>query len=99
MKLTFIICALFFASCARQTFIPAGVLIRAGDAKIEKCALCDTEAFIIHFPKEVYFKDFDGAIPGVLGVSQNNKYSIVVRVGLGFDQVKVLKKVAKSAEK
>ena len=91
-----VLCAIFLASCARQTFIKPGTLISAGNAKIEKCAICDGQAFFIHFPKEVDFRDFDATIPGVQAVSQNDKHSIIVRVGMAFDQIEVCKKVAKS---
>jgi len=95
MKYIFL-CAIFLASCARQTFIQPDTIISAGNAKIEKCVVCDGQGFYIHFPKEVSFLDFDATIPGVNLLVQNDKYSIFVRVGMAFNQIEVLKKVAKS---
>lgn len=94
--LLFTLSAVLLTNCTTQTFIKPGTLVEAGTAKIEKCSLCDGQAFYIHFPKEVSFKDFDTTIPGVQAIAQNDKYSIIVRVGLAFDQIEVLKKVAKS---
>lgn len=99
MRFLTITIALLLTSCARQSFIKPGTFTIINDnAVIEKCANCDIHAFFIHFPKEVSAADFDAALPGVESITQNDKYSIIVRVGVAFNQVKVLRSVAKSGK-
>ena len=89
--------ALFFLlGCTRQIFMPPGSFVPYGKVKIEKCAVCDSQSWVLHFPRTVDASAFETQIEGVDSISQNDRYSIVVRVGAAFDQFVVLKKVIKS---
>lgn len=96
--LPFIALFLLFG-CTRQIFMPPGSFAPYGKVKIEKCAVCDSQSWVIHFPRTVDAWAFDQKIEGVELISQSDKYSIVVRVGAAFDQFAVLKKVVKSEKK
>lgn len=90
---------IFSFGCTRQVLVHPGVIAKVKQAKIVKCTLCDDESFTVHYPRTVKDSSFDKTIPGVLLISQNDRYSIVVRVGMAFDQLKVLKAVVKSENK
>lgn len=89
-------CVVLLTSCTRQVYVQSGELISVGTTKIEKVPHGDGQVFFLHFNKEVDYRDFDATIPGVTVIQQNDKYSLLVRVGFAFDQVEVLKQVIKS---
>lgn len=96
--LSFIVLLLLFG-CTRQIFMPPGSFVSYGKVKIEKCSICDARSWVLHFPQTVDAEAFDPNTQGVESISQNDKYSIVVRIGAAFDQFAVLKKVVKSEKK
>lgn len=79
--------------------MPPGSFVPYGKVKIEKCSVCDAQSWVLHFSRTVDSAAFDQKIEGVELISQNDKYSLVVRVGAAFDQFAVLKKVVKSEKK
>lgn len=99
-KSSFLFIALFLLfGCTRQIFMPPGSFVPYGKIKIEKCSVCDAQSWLLHFPRTVDASAFDPKIKGVELISQNDKYSLTVRVGAAFDQFAVLKKVIKYEKK